>query len=134
VAVVLASLSFVVLNQANPRDTGWILFVCALSFVGSRLGATWMGIESGAFLGAILVGVASGFISHARNRPALVTSTPGTIMLVPGSVGFRSITEMISNDPVRGLHTAFTMILTGVALATGLLVARLLVPRRRLLK
>jgi len=41
---------------------------------------------------------------------------------------------MISNDPVRGLQTAFTMILTGVALATGLLVARLIVPRRNLLK
>jgi uncharacterized membrane protein YjjP (DUF1212 family) len=133
-AVVLASLSFVVLNQANPRDAGWILFVCALSFVGSRLGARWMGIESGAFLGAILVGVASGCISRARNRPALVTSTPGIILLVPGSVGFRSINELISNDPVRGLQTAFTMILTGVALATGLLVARLMVPRRRLLK
>lgn len=134
VAVVVASLSFVVLNQANPHDTGWILFVCVLSFISSRLGATWMGVEMGAFLGAILVGVASGFFSRARNRPALVTSTPGIIMLVPGSVGFRSINEMISDDPVRGLQTAFTMILTGVALATGLLVARLMVPRRHRLK
>jgi len=93
-----------------------------------------MGIETGAFVGAILVGVASGVFSRIHNRPALVTATPGTILLVPGSIGFRSITEMISNDPVRGLQTAFTMILTGVALATGLLVARLIVPRRNLLK
>ena len=134
IALLMASLSFVVLNQANPRDTAWIVFVCVLSFVGSRLGAQWIGIETGAFVGAILVGVASGIYSRLHNRPALVTATPGTILLVPGSVGFRSITEMISNDPVRGLHTAFTMILTGVALATGLLVARLIVPRRNLLK
>jgi len=134
VALVMASLAFMVLNQANPRDTGWIVFVCVLSFVGSRLGARWMGIETGAFVGAILVGVASGVFSRIHNRPALVTATPGTILLVPGSIGFRSITEMISNDPVRGLQTAFTMILTGVALATGLLVARLIVPRRNLLK
>ena len=134
IALLMASLSFLVLNQADPRDTGWIVFVCVLSFTGSRLGAQWTGIESGAFLGAILVGVSSGLISRARNQPALVTATPGTILLVPGSIGFRSITEMISNDPVRGLQTAFTMILTGVALATGLLVARWIVPRRHLLK
>jgi uncharacterized membrane protein YjjB (DUF3815 family) len=133
-ALLMASLSFMVLNQANPRDTGWIVFVCVLSFVGSRLGAQWIGVETGAFLGAVLVGMASGFYSRVQNRPALVTATPGTILLVPGSIGFRSITEMISNDPVRGLQTAFTMILTGVALATGLLVARLIVPRRNLLK
>ncbi len=134
VAVVMAALSFVVINQANPRETGWIVAVCALSFVGSRFGAMWIGVESGAFVGAILVGVASGIYSRARNRPALVTSTPGIILLVPGAIGFRSITEMISNDPVRGLQTAFTMILTGVAIATGLLVSRLILPRRNLLK
>jgi uncharacterized membrane protein YjjB (DUF3815 family) len=122
------------LNQASPRDAGWIVFVCVLAFVGSRLGAQWIGIESGAFVGALGVGVASGIFSRLENRPALVTATPGTILLVPGAIGFRSITEMIANDPVRGLHTAFTMILTGVALATGLLVARLIVPRRSLLK
>ncbi len=134
VALMMASLSFIVLNQANPRDTGWIMLVCVLSFVGSRLGAQWIGIESGAFVGAILVGVASGLFSRLRNRPALVTSTPGIILLVPGSLGFQSITEMISKDPVRGMQTAFTMILTGVALATGLWVSRLIVPRRNLLK
>ncbi len=134
IALLMASLGFTVLNQANPRDTGWIVFVCVLSFVGSRLGAQWIGVETGAFVGAVLVGIASGFFSRVRNSPALVTATPGTILLVPGSIGFRSITEMISNDPVRGLQTAFTMILTGVALATGLLVARLIVPRRNLLK
>ncbi len=134
VALAMAALSFMVLNQANPRDAGWIVFVCVLSFVGARLGAQWIGVETGAFVGAILVGVASGFYSRLRNRPALVTSTPGIILLVPGSVGFRSITEMISNDPVRGLQTAFTMILTGVAIATGLLVSRWMLPRRNLLK
>jgi uncharacterized membrane protein YjjB (DUF3815 family) len=132
--LLMASLAFLVLNQANPRDTAWIVFVCVLSFVGSRLGAQWIGIETGAFVGAILVGVASSVFSRVHNRPALVTSTPGIILLVPGSIGFRSITEMISNDPVRGLHTAFTMILTGVALVTGLLVSRWIVPGRNLLK
>jgi uncharacterized membrane protein YjjB (DUF3815 family) len=49
---------------------------------------------------------------------------------VPGSVGFRSITNIIANDPVAGLQTALTMIITAVAIVTGLLLARVVVPRR----
>ncbi|HEX5131567.1 MAG TPA: threonine/serine exporter family protein [Candidatus Krumholzibacteria bacterium] len=131
VAVVVASLSFVVLFQASPRDTGWILGVCSLSFVGARVGAQLLGIETGAFIGALLVGAVSGLHSRNFDRPSVVMSTPGIMMLVPGSVGFRSITDMLARDAVSGLQTAFVMIMTGVALATGLFMARLLVPRRR---
>ncbi|HEU4363982.1 MAG TPA: threonine/serine exporter family protein [Candidatus Krumholzibacteria bacterium] len=130
-AVVMASLSFVVLFQAAPRDTGWILGVCTLSFVGARVGAQVLGIETGAFIGALLVGIASGLHSRNLDRPSVVTSTPGIMMLVPGSVGFQSITDMLARDAVSGLQTAFTMIMTGVALVTGLFMARLLIPRRR---
>jgi uncharacterized membrane protein YjjP (DUF1212 family) len=131
VAVLMASLSFVVLFQATPRDTGWIVGVCTLSFVGSRVGAQLLGIETGAFIGALLVGIASGLHSRNFDRPSVVTSTPGIMMLVPGSVGFQSITDMLARDAVSGLQTAFTMIITGVALVTGLFMARLLIPRRR---
>jgi len=131
VAVVMASLSFVVLFQASPRDIGWILGVCALAFVGARVGAQTLGIETGAFVGALLVGIASGLHSKNFDRPSLVTSTPGIMMLVPGSVGFQSITDMLARDAVSGLQTAFTMIMTGVALVTGLFMARILIPRRR---
>lgn len=131
VALVLAPLAFAAKFQAHPRDAGWILLVCVLAFVGARLGARVLGVETGAFTGAIVVGVASGLHSRLRNRPAVVTSTPGILMLVPGSIGFRSITDMIAHDPVSGLQTAFTMVLTGVALVTGLLMARIIVPRRR---
>jgi uncharacterized membrane protein YjjP (DUF1212 family) len=131
VAVIMASLSFVILFQATPRDTGWILGVCTLAFVGARVGAQLLGVETGAFIGALLVGAASGLHSRNFDRPSVVTSTPGIMMLVPGSVGFQSITDMLARDAVSGLQTAFTMIMTGVALVTGLFMARLLIPRRR---
>jgi uncharacterized membrane protein YjjB (DUF3815 family) len=131
VAVLAASLSFVVLFQAAPRDTIWIIGVCMLSFVGARVGAQVLGLETGAFVGALVVGAASGLYSRNFDRPAVVTSTPGIMMLVPGSVGFQSITDMLARDAVSGLQTAFTMIMTGVALVTGLFMARLLIPRRR---
>jgi uncharacterized membrane protein YjjP (DUF1212 family) len=134
VALVLAPVGFIVLFQAHPRDAGWIIVVCTLAFACARLGAQAMGPAIGAFTGALAVGVASGIHSRWRNRPALVTSTPGILMLVPGSVGLRSITDLLANDPVQGLQTAFTMVLTAVALVTGLLMARFMVPRRRWFK
>lgn len=130
VALVLAPLGFMARFQANPRDAGPIVLICALAFGCSRLGAELMGVANGGFAGALAVGVASGLYSRWRDQPALVTSTVGIIMLVPGSVGFRSITNIIAKDPVAGIQTALTMVVVAVAIVTGLLLARVIVPRR----
>lgn len=130
VALVLAPLGFLVRFQAHPRDAFSIVVICALAFGCSRLGSQALGIANGAFSGALAVGIASGLHSRWRGRPALVTSTLGILMLVPGSVGFQSITSMISKDPVAGLQTGITMLATAVAIVTGLLLARVIVPRR----
>jgi uncharacterized membrane protein YjjP (DUF1212 family) len=130
VALLLAPLGFVMLFQANPRDALSIIAICVLAFGCARLGSQTLGIANGAFAGAFAVGVASGLHSRWRDRPQLVTIVPGILMLVPGSVGFRSITNIIANDPVAGLQTAVTMIAIAVAIVTGLLLARVVVPRR----
>jgi uncharacterized membrane protein YjjP (DUF1212 family) len=129
-ALVLAPLGFMARFQAHPRDAVPIVLICALAFGCSRLGAQLMGVANGGFAGALAVGVASGLYSRWRGQPALVTSTVGIIMLVPGSVGFRSITNIIAKDPVAGIQTALTMVVVAVAIVTGLLLARVIVPRR----
>lgn len=130
VALVLAPLAFMIRFQANPRDAVSIVAISALAFGCARLGAQTLGIGTGAFGGALAVGLASGLHSRLRDRPALVTSTVGILMLVPGSVGFRSITSMIARDPVAGIQTGITMLVAAVAIVTGLLLARVIVPSR----
>lgn len=56
---------------------------------------------------------------------------PGILMLVPGSIGFRSISSLLGQDVVIGLKTAMAMLLVAVALAGGLLFANVVVPPRR---
>jgi uncharacterized membrane protein YjjB (DUF3815 family) len=129
-ALVFAPLGFLVRFQANPRDAFSIVVICALAFGCARLGAHTLGVANGAFAGALAVGIASGLHSRWRDRPALVTATVGILMLVPGSVGFRSVASMIAKDPVTGIQTALTMFVTAVAIVTGLLLARVIVPRR----
>ncbi|HEX6791563.1 MAG TPA: threonine/serine exporter family protein [Candidatus Krumholzibacteria bacterium] len=130
IALLAAPLGYMVRLQADPRDAVPIVAICALAFAASRFGSQTLGVATGAFSGAMAVGIASGLHSRWKDRPSIVTATFGILMLVPGSVGFRSITDIISKDPIAGLQTGITMIATAVAIVTGLLLARVIVPRR----
>jgi uncharacterized membrane protein YjjP (DUF1212 family) len=132
-AYAAAALSFTVLLRAAPRDVAWILVGAAVSVAGARLGQLWLGPEIGAVLGALLLGLASHVYARMKDRPVLLMMTPGILMLVPGSVGFLSVSSMLAADVVTALETAFRMILIATSLAAGLLVATLAVPPRRAL-
>ena len=55
------------------------------------------------------------------------------MVLVPGGVGFRSVSSLLRRDVVAGVGTAFSMVLVAAALAGGLLLASLVVSPRRAL-
>lgn len=133
-AIVAASLSFTVLFQAEPRETGWILLVGALGLMGSRLGGAWLGPELAPFLGALGVTLGSNVYSRVLDRQAMITQVPGLILLVPGSVGYRSFSALFERNVVSGMETAFTTVLTATALVAGTLVANSLVSSRRVLR
>ena len=133
IALVVSPLALSVLLQAQPRDIVWILFAGATGFVGFRAGAYILGPELGSFLGALLVGAGSTIYARSFNRPAAVLSVPGIMLLVPGSIGFGSLSRFIERDVVSAVETAFNMVLVAVALVTGLLLANLIVPPRKAL-
>ncbi|MFP2932509.1 threonine/serine exporter family protein, partial [Pyxidicoccus sp. 3LG] len=133
VALALAPVSLGVLFRARPRDWGWIAAACTFAFAGSRLGALMLGPQLGAFVGALMLGIASNALARLRNLPSVTTLVPGLMLLVPGSVGFRSLSSLLERDVVAGVDTAFTMLMVSVALAAGLLSANALVPPRKVL-
>jgi len=130
-ALVLAPLAFVVLLRAHPSDAGWILAAGWLAFTGARMGATLLGAEVGAFSGALAVGIAGNLYALLRDRPSQVLLVPGVLLLVPGSFGFRSVSALVAREVVSGVETAFTMIFIATAIVAGLLVANVVVPKRR---
>jgi uncharacterized membrane protein YjjB (DUF3815 family) len=130
-ALVAAPASFTVLFRARPRDFPWILAGGVVAFAGARLGAAGLGPELGAFVGAALVGAGGNLYSNVLRRPASVVVVPGIMLLVPGSIGFESLSSLLAADVVNGMEAAFRMTLVAVALVTGLLLANVLVPPRR---
>lgn len=120
--------------RAHMREYPWILVSCVVAYgAGSLLGALDQRPEVAAFVGALLVGVASSLYAWAFDRPTAVTQVPGIMLLVPGALGLRSVSSILNKDTLPGVEGAFQMVMVGTAIVTGLLVANLIVPRRKIL-
>jgi uncharacterized membrane protein YjjP (DUF1212 family) len=132
IAIGVAGLAFAVILQAERRDTLRIMVIGLVAVAAGRIGARLLGLELGAFVGAVAVGIIGNLFARRRNRPSLVLMVPGILMLVPGTIGFRSISALLESQVVTGVGTLFRMLLTAVAIASGLLIADLVSPTRRL--
>ncbi len=130
-ATVICAFAFTVLFHARGKDLPWILLAAMISYGGARLGGWAFGSEAAAWTGAFLLGIASNMFARFLDRPAAVMQVPGMILLVPGSIGFFSLSALLNHDVQQGIETAFTMTLVAVSIVAGLLMANALVPTRR---
>lgn len=133
IAMVIAPLTFAIVFRAKWPQWPTIVIVTVLGFVASRIAGNQFGTEVGAFAGAFAVGLSSNVYARIWNRPALVPLTPGIIVLVPGSVGFRSLTAFLDHDTMGGIDFAFTMVIVAAALVGGILAANAVIPPKRIL-
>jgi uncharacterized membrane protein YjjP (DUF1212 family) len=131
IALFTIPVAFRVLLRARPRDTIWIVLASLIGYGGSRAGAALLGAQLGAGVGALAVGVASNLYERVLKRPATVPLVPGVLLLVPGSIGFRSLALLLDQKVVGGVDAAFTTLLTATSLVAGLLLADVVLPARR---
>ena len=131
-ALLLAPLGFTVLLKALPRDAIWIVASGVIAFAGIRFGSDLLGVELGAFVAAFIVGLASNVFARVFDRPASIPLTPGILLLVPGSIGYRSFSSLLEREVVLGIENAFSMIITAFALVAGLLIANVVAPGRKI--
>lgn len=130
IALLLAPMAIAVLFRAQARDLPFVVVAGAIAYLGARFGAILFGPELGTFVGALLVGGVSNVTARLRHRPTSVTLVPALMLLVPGSIGFHSLSSFLAGDVLPAIDTAFTMTLVGMALVMGLLVANLCLPAR----
>lgn len=124
-AVVIAALSFTVLLNGDAHDAGWIVVACFVAYASSRFATAAMGDELAAFISAAVVTALSTLVARMRKKTSVVMSVPGLLILVPGSIGFRSVTSLIGDEVEAGVATAFNVALIGISLAAGIVAGSL---------
>ncbi len=131
--VLVATMCMAILFQAHLRHA-WVMVVAGLlSFYSARFGTMYLGPEVGVLGAAMVVGVSSNLYARIFDRPALVMMLPGLIILVPGSLGLRSLQLFMSSATMDGVQSSFTVLVVGVALVVGLLLANVIMPPRKVL-
>lgn len=130
-ALPLAGVAFGILFRAHLRDYLLVLASAALGYSTTRFGGSVLGSEIGVFLGGFVISAISNAYARWFNRPGAVMRLPGIILLVPGSVGFRSLSFMFERDFTLGFDTAITLLTVLVSLVAGLLFGNLLITSRR---
>jgi uncharacterized membrane protein YjjP (DUF1212 family) len=128
VALGLGPLGFSLLLRARPRDIPLVCGASWLGYLGFQVGAAHLGQVLGASIGTLTIGLVSNLFERFRFGPASVPLVPGVLLLVPGSLGYRSLTMLLNQSFEPGLSAGITAVLTAVALAGGLIVANVLVP------
>jgi uncharacterized membrane protein YjjP (DUF1212 family) len=131
-ALLLSPLCSIVILRAATRDAPWIIVASIIGAVAGSRGAAALGGELGAFAGGFAVALASNAYARWRRRPPAVVQVPAILLLVPGSIGFRSLNSLMERQALAGIETAFSMMLTAVALVAGLLIAGVIAPEPRL--
>jgi uncharacterized membrane protein YjjP (DUF1212 family) len=132
-ALMVAGITLGILFQAQKRDLPWITAAAMLPYLALEAGIAQLGLELGVFLAALLAGAGSNLYARVLDRPATITRLPGILILVPGSIGFLSITELMKGDPLVGLEQGFQMLTTAFSLVSGLLVSNAVIPPRKAL-
>lgn len=136
VGALLFAVSLFLDFRADRGDVGWIIGGGLLTFATYYWVRSLVGVEPGVFVGALMAGLVSEVYVRTTGRPVSVVLVPSITFLVPGTMGFRSVSSLVLDDIQGGIELAFMMSITGVSLAAGVLAAsaifeawRLVVPR-----
>ncbi len=101
-----------------------------VAFYVSQQGALHIGQAFGAWLAAGAVGVVSNLYGRLTPYPSIELALFSILMLVPGSIGVRSV---LASDTLSTVGFVGQMVTVAIAIVTGLFTANVLVPPMRAL-
>jgi len=136
ITLLAGSFAFAVLFKAARRDFPLVMASVWLGYGITRAaqllpGVTENALPGGVFLAGMVVTALGNLYGQLANRPSALIRVPGIILLVPGSLGFRSFNFVFEKNVMLGLDTAFAVVAALIALVAGILFGNLLLPTRR---
>ena len=114
----------------NARLEQWPGMALA-SFVGyvvSELTSLNLASTASSVISAFAVGIAGTTYSKFTGDLPLVMVLSGILLLVPGGIGVQGVTAMIGDDVLSGMGFVFDMVMVGLSITLGLLIAKIALP------
>lgn len=133
IGAIVGASCFVVLFRARLQDLLMMTIAAIVALYSAKLGAIALGDQIGIAFAAVCVGILSNLFARLADRPAAIVTLPGLLILVPGSVGFRSLAAFLDNDTLGGIQTAISVFIIAVSIVVGLLLANIIVQPRKAL-
>jgi uncharacterized membrane protein YjjP (DUF1212 family) len=134
-ALLVAAIAFAILFRAAKRDWPVVIVAVVVGYLATRWGgeisSSLPSAPVGVFLGGLLLGAMANVFARYAHRPGAVIREPGILLLVPGSVGFRSVSFLLERDTTLSLDTGLLLVTLLVSLVAGLMFGDLLVSPRR---
>ena len=126
IALIGVPVGFIVLLKAKRSDALWISFACWMSYIMFSFTSSFVDAPIAVFLSSVLLGFASNLFAKIKKRNSAIMLVPGMILLVPGSLGFFSISNLLQSNIVEGIEIALKMLTTSMALVMGIIVSDVL--------
>lgn len=130
-ALLVAAVAFAMLFQSAWRDYPLVLVSVVLAYLVTYWSGNALGTPFGVFVGGLALGAGSNLYARIKHRPGALVREPGVLLLVPGSIGFRSVSDLLNNQIASGTHIAVLLVTMLISLVAGLLFGDLLVAPRR---
>ncbi|OOG36319.1 threonine/serine exporter family protein [Rhodanobacter sp. C05] len=134
-ALLVAAIAFAILFRAARRDWPVVIVAVIVGYLATRWGGEISGslpaAPFGVFLGGLLLSALANIYARFAHRPGAVVREPGILLLVPGSVGFRSMSFLLDRNTTLGMDTGLLLLTLLVSLVGGLMFGDLLVSPRR---
>ncbi|MBX7454519.1 threonine/serine exporter family protein [Mycolicibacterium sp. 3033] len=106
------------------RFMGWMLLILFVAYAGQLAGNATLGSYASGFGGGLALALCALWVARRPDTPSAATLLlPGFWLLVPGSLGFIGVTELIGNDSSDAVGvTLISMISIALGIQAGLLV------------
>ncbi|KAJ3032029.1 UNVERIFIED_CONTAM: hypothetical protein HDU68_008062 [Siphonaria sp. JEL0065] len=115
--------------NAHVRQIPGMLMASLIAYVVRNHLAIKLNQQIAIALSAFCCGCFSNVYGRLRGVPAMIPTYAGMLMLVPGSMALRSITELIGSDPTKGVSLVVSVLSISLAIGLGLfLSATIVVP------
>ena len=132
-AVLAAAFAFAVLFRTPRRYAPIVIVSVMLGYACTQLGGAYIAPAFGVFFGSLVIGASSNLFARVADLPGALVREPGIVLMVPGSVGFRTLSFVFERDVLLGLDTAVSLLVLLLSIVAGLLFGDLLVPPRKTL-